>query len=95
MKYFFKTRRKFSCRLSNESGIYVRTGESDMKTPRNKKVAVSHAIGFVVTMTQGQSLFFLSLFHKDLKFIFGRYVDHSIEDEKDRYGNVLLTSFSI
>ena len=39
--------------------------------------------------------FFFSLFHKDLKFIFGRYVDHSIEDEKDRYGNVLLSSFSI
>lgn len=39
--------------------------------------------------------FSFSLFHKDLKFIFGRYVDHSIEDEKDRYGNVLLSSFSI
>ena len=66
-----------------------------MKTPRNKKVAVSQAIDFVVTMTQDQSLFFFSLFHKDLKFIFGRYVDHNIEDEKDRYGNVLPSSFSI
>ena len=41
------------------------------------------------------SFFFFSLFHKDLKFIFGRYVDHNIEDEKDRYGNVLPSSFSI
>ena len=35
---------------------------------------------------------FYSFFLKDLLYIFGRYVNHDVEEEKDRFGFVLCIS---